>query len=184
VQLADYLEFLRRNLSAGLFLPALLAGLGWLWLSRREPRLALGLLVFFLCAGPGAVIYFNLPHGYFRPIDRHYLPSLVILIPWLAVGAASLIRGAGRMPGGTVIGPWLALLLGLAPFAFVGRQPQRLRSLAQSVRRNIRTRSARAAPRARRPAHQRRQRHLPALVSAASGWGEKGRDGRQSASHQ
>src|SRR5262249_46633893 len=98
VQMADYLAFLGRNLSMVWFLPALLAVLGWLLILRDHPRRALGLMTFFLCAGPGAVVYFNLPQHYMRPIDRHYLPSLVILAPWMAVGAAALLRGSRRLP--------------------------------------------------------------------------------------
>ena len=75
------------------------------------------MLAFFLCAGVGAVVYFNHPHGYMRPIDRHYLPSLVVLEPWVAVGAAALLRGVARLPGGVVLAPGLALVLALAPAA-------------------------------------------------------------------
>src|SRR5262245_41859537 len=116
VQVADYLAFLAHNLWPLFFLPAVLIALGWLVILRRHPRRALGLLVFFVCAGPGAVVYFNLPHGYFRPIDRHYLPSLVILTPWMAVGAAALLRLAARARFGAVLAGGAAALLGIAPF--------------------------------------------------------------------
>jgi hypothetical protein len=113
VQVADYLVFLGRNLGILLFLPAVLAALGWLAIAKDHPRRALGLMMFFLCAGPGAVVYFNLPHGYFRPIDRHYLPSLVIVAPWIAVGAAALIRRVAQARGGAVLASGLALILAL-----------------------------------------------------------------------
>ena len=117
VQFADYLSFLRRNLSTMAFLPAALAVLGWFIMVRRQPRLALGLLVFFLFAGPGAVVYFNLPQHYMRPIDRHYLPSLVILAPWIAVGAATVLHFAARARGRLVLLPGLAAVAVLAPLA-------------------------------------------------------------------
>ncbi len=117
VQLADYLVFLRRNLGAMFFLPAALAVLGWLAIVRQHPRRALGWLAFFLCAGPGAVVYFNLPQHYMRPIDRHYLPSLVILTPWIAVGAAALLRLVARLPGRPVLVPGLAVVGFLAPLS-------------------------------------------------------------------
>jgi hypothetical protein len=117
VQFADYLAFLGRNLSPLLFLPALTATLGWLLILRHHPRRALGLMTFFLCAGPGAVVYFNLPQHYMRPIDRHYLPSLVILAPWMAVGAAALLRWAGRVRARAVLVPGMAMILALAPLA-------------------------------------------------------------------
>jgi hypothetical protein len=117
VQVADYLAFLGRNLSPLLFLPAILAALGWVAILRHHPRRALGLMAFFLCAGPGAVVYFNLPQHYMRPIDRHYLPSLVILAPWMAVGAAALLRRAARLPGRVALVPGLAAVLALVPLA-------------------------------------------------------------------
>ncbi len=115
VQVADFVAFLVRNLSLGFFLPAILAALGWILILRHHPRRALGLMTFFLCAGPGAVLYFNLPQHYIRPIDRHYLPSLVILAPWLAVGGAALLRGAARLPGRAALVPGLALVMALVP---------------------------------------------------------------------
>jgi hypothetical protein len=115
VQVSDYVAFLAHNLWELFFLPAALIAWGWLAMAREHPRRALGLLVFFLCAGPGAVVYFNLPQAYFRPIDRHYLPSLVILAPWMAVGASALLRRAARARFGSVWAAGLAILLGLAP---------------------------------------------------------------------
>ncbi|HEY6195864.1 MAG TPA: DUF2723 domain-containing protein [Candidatus Eisenbacteria bacterium] len=117
VQFADYLAFLDRNLSPLLFLPALTAALGWLLILRHHPRRAFGLMTFFLCAGPGAVVYFNLPQHYMRPIDRHYLPSLVIMAPWMAVGASALMRWTGRLPARAVFVPGAAVILALAPLA-------------------------------------------------------------------
>ena len=101
VQLADYLDFLRRNVLPSAWLPpALPAGalalLGWGVAFATAARRTFGLLGFFLCLSLGAVIYFNLPEHYFRPMDRHYLPSLVLLAPMSAVGASSLLSVAVR----------------------------------------------------------------------------------------
>jgi hypothetical protein len=123
VQLADYAQFLRQNLAPSgvgrLFgiLPTLLVLGGWLVALRRDPRRTLGLLVFFLCASLGAVVYFNLPANYFRGMDRHYLPSLVLLAPLLGVGAAALLDAAARVPGASrrALVPLVGLLLCLAP---------------------------------------------------------------------
>ena len=117
VQLADYVAFLRRNLGVPLYLPLGLAVLGWIVAVRHHPRRALGMLALFLAGGLGAVVYFNLPRSYFRPIDRHYLPSLVVLAPWIAVGAAAVLRQASHMPGGRALAPGLALLLASSPLA-------------------------------------------------------------------
>ncbi|MGE5176792.1 MAG: protein O-mannosyl-transferase family [Hyphomicrobiales bacterium] len=115
VQMGDYGVFLARNLSPMLFLPAILAGVGWIAALRRDVRLAAGWLALFLFAGVGAVVYFNLPLHYMRPIDRHYLPSLVILAPMVAAGIDAALRGARRLPGGGVIAPCLGLVLAATP---------------------------------------------------------------------
>lgn len=124
VQLADYLQFLRRNLMPAApwppltILPALLVLLGWIVALRTATRRALGLLACYLCASLGAVIYFNLPAHYFRGMDRHYLPSLVVLTPLVAVGAAALLRLALRTPAGVrhALGAGLGVLLVLIPW--------------------------------------------------------------------
>jgi hypothetical protein len=106
VQLADYWQFLRWNVlpsapwSPLTFLPGALVLLGWIVAFGTATRRSLGLLGFYLCSSLGAVVYFNLPAHYFRGMDRHYLPSLVILAPLLAVGAAALLRVAARAPRG------------------------------------------------------------------------------------
>jgi hypothetical protein len=115
VQLADYLGFLRRNAGVPLLLPAILAAFGWVVTLREHPRRALGWLGFFLCAGLGAVVYFNLPDHYMRTMDRHYLPSLVVLAPWVGVGAKALLRAVAGFPAGAVLAPALALALAAAP---------------------------------------------------------------------
>ncbi len=115
VQLADYLGFLRANLLPAwpwLPLPALLAALGWVATLRDAPRRGLGLLLFLLCGSLGAVLYFNLPKAYFRTMERHYLPSLVVLAPLVGVGASTVLRLAARFPGAP--GRGLALAMGAA----------------------------------------------------------------------
>ncbi len=124
VQLGDYLSFLRSNLwpvgspVTGV-LPALLAVVGAFAAVRAAPRRGLGLLGFFLCASLGAVLYFNLPANYFRTMGRHYLPSLVVLAPFVGAGAGAWIGLAafarGRVRGALALG--LGALLALAPIA-------------------------------------------------------------------
>jgi transmembrane protein TMEM260 (protein O-mannosyltransferase) len=116
-QLADLIAFYVRNFAPAFFLPAILAVVGWLVAVRDHPRRAFGWLGLFLCAGVGAVIYFNLPKGYMRSMDRHYLPSLVVMAPWVAVGAAALLRAAGRLREGRWLAPALAVALAIAPLA-------------------------------------------------------------------
>jgi len=116
-QMADLLAFYVRNLAPALFLPAILAVIGWLVTVRDHPRRAVGWLGLFLCAGVGAVVYFNLPKGYIRSMDRHYLPSLVVMAPWVAVGAARVLRAATGLRGGRWLAPAVAAALAIAPLA-------------------------------------------------------------------
>lgn len=122
VQLGDYLGFLRSNLwpvngPVSGILPVLLAVAGVIAAVRTTPRRGLGLLGFFLCASLGAVLYFNLPANYFRTMGRHYLPSLVVLAPFIGVGAGAVMRAAnvtrGSARAALTIG--VAALLVLAP---------------------------------------------------------------------
>lgn len=118
VQLADWAGFLWRNLAPRAWAGALwsaLAVLGFAALWRRERRLALVLGLAFAVAGIGGVIFFNRPAVYFRPLDRHYLPSLVLLAPWAGVGLATL----GRRIAHRVPGPWAAAATGLVGAALV-----------------------------------------------------------------
>jgi hypothetical protein len=123
VQLMDYAQFARRNLAPAALWPplAILPGLlvlgGWIVALGTATRRSLGLLAFFLCASLGAVVYFNLPANYFRGMDRHYLPSLVLLFPLMAVGGAALLRLAARAPRGVrhALVPGIGALLVVVP---------------------------------------------------------------------
>jgi len=100
VQLADWGHFLWTNLGAvpatrWTALALALAGAIALW--RQSWRLACALLALFLCAGLGAVIYFNRPASYMRPLDRHYLASLVTLAPFVGAGLNAALS-AFRLP--------------------------------------------------------------------------------------
>ena len=96
VQIVDYLKFFSDNFAhfGGtiiLGILPLLLGLTGLWfLWRRERGLAIGTIVLFLCASIVGVIYFNTPANFFRSMDRHYLPSLLIFTIWIVYGASTL----------------------------------------------------------------------------------------------
>src|SRR2546425_9403466 len=68
------------------------------------------MLAFYLCASLGAVLYFNLPVHYFRNMDRHYLPSLLVFVSLIGLGVATVLRFVGGAGGG--IRERLALGLG------------------------------------------------------------------------
>ena len=115
VQLGDYAGFLRRNLTVPLpgalaYVPAIVAALGYAVALRSWPHRSLGLIGFFLCASLGSVLYFNLPEHWFRTLDRHYLPSFVLLTPFMATGGAASLRLAIGARG--LAGPALAIGLG------------------------------------------------------------------------
>jgi hypothetical protein len=98
VQLADYWKIFSDNFAhfTGTAIIGVLplvwgwAGLWLLW--KRDRRLAVGMLVMFLCASIFGVVYFNTPAHFFRSMDRHYLPSLAIFTTWIVYGSLSLIQ--------------------------------------------------------------------------------------------
>jgi hypothetical protein len=102
VQMVDYLEIFGDNFAhfgGTVFLGVLplilgLIGLSFLW--RKERRLAIGTIVLFLCASIVGVIYFNTPAGFFRSMDRHYLPSLLIFTIWIVYGCCALFAAANK----------------------------------------------------------------------------------------
>ena len=122
VQLADYAQFFGNNVLPALgrvplaLLPAALILAGWVLFDRAERRRLLGVGALFLCSSLGAVVYFNLPEHYFRGMDRHYLPSLVLFAPLAAAGMAACFRRVdawvtARPAGATSPSrPWWVLL--------------------------------------------------------------------------
>ena len=115
VQLADYLRVFVANfvtygyVLAGLPMLLATAGVAALW--SRDRRLAIGLLIFFLCSGLGTVVFFNLPDNYPLPMDRHYLPSFVAFALFVAVGAGTLISMASTRRGLLRVPVWLLVSL-------------------------------------------------------------------------
>lgn len=97
-QVVDYLKVFAANFfstsgksSVLGIIPTLFALIGLLALWRRNWRLTIGLLALFLCASLGAVLYFNIPPGFFRPFDRHYLPSFVIAAVFIIFGLGAFL---------------------------------------------------------------------------------------------
>ena len=95
VQLADWLAVLWRSMGASEVTRWVAVGLalvGVVDLGRRSPRLMTTLVAFFLSAGLGAVLYFNRPEHFMRPLDRHYLASVVVLAVFVGAGLAAILR--------------------------------------------------------------------------------------------
>ncbi len=72
--------------------PFILGIIGLIVLIKRQFRLGIAMLALFIISSAGAIIYFNVPENFFRSMDRHYLPALVIFTVWIVLGAAFTIR--------------------------------------------------------------------------------------------
>ncbi len=68
-----------------------LLGVAIVW--RAERRMALALMILFLCTSLGAVVYFNLPADFPWPMDRHYIPSFMLFGLFMILGATGFVRG-------------------------------------------------------------------------------------------
>ncbi|MBD3401368.1 DUF2723 domain-containing protein [candidate division GN15 bacterium] len=66
--------------------PALVALLGCIYLFVRRLKLAVWLVVLWLCAAGLAVMYLNVPEGFFREMDRHFLTSFLVVAILAAPG--------------------------------------------------------------------------------------------------
>ena len=119
-QIADFLHILRDNFlnvspPARLLgvLPALGALLGIVMLWRRHRRLALAFTLVILLHAVTTIFYFNIPAGFFRPFDRHYLPVFVSIAVMMSVGlgvAMEAVASAARTRGLVAAIPGSALI--------------------------------------------------------------------------
>lgn len=132
VQLHDYWRMMADNLFVtdgplsyfGL-LTIILLLLGVVALIRNNYKLFIGLVILFLCSSIGGVLYFNTPENYYWPMDRHYLPSFIILTIFLVVGAGRLALAAWNSTkmSGLVAAIVLVLLFALPVNSFVKNLP-------------------------------------------------------------
>jgi hypothetical protein len=100
--------------------PLVLAVYGVISMWRKDARLAAALVVLFVTAVLATALYFNKPESYFRPLDRHYLPCLVIFALISAYGAGAAVSRLYRLGG--LRGAGLAsALLGLIAAVGIGR---------------------------------------------------------------
>ncbi len=131
-QLKSYFGDFRNNfISYGGFfsyLPLVLFHVGMVALGRRDGKLLYGILIMFLCASLGAVVFFNVPEGYIFPMDRHYIPSFVIFGLFLVIGTGSMMRSVmGRFVRIRLLAVPIALILVLSmPVKQVMRNYDRL----------------------------------------------------------
>jgi hypothetical protein len=75
-----------------------IAGIGgFVALFRRSKSLAGAWTAAFVLLVMSTVVYFNIPAGFFRPFDRHYLPIFVMFGVTIAFGMASAIEYLFRL---------------------------------------------------------------------------------------
>jgi len=122
-QIMDYLQTFANNflfidspLGVAGVLPGILGIFGLGMLFRRHWKTALGTVGLFVCMSLVAVLYFNLPENYIRPISRHYLPSFVLFGFWILcvigfLGQEIHHRSSSFFP---VIGAGLVIVIGVA----------------------------------------------------------------------
>ncbi len=74
-----------------------LAIVGWMALLRRRTRMAIALTLVWILTGVGTVGYFNIPEGFFRPFDRHYLPLMVPLGILMGIGSGAILNSVWKL---------------------------------------------------------------------------------------
>ncbi len=115
-QVVDYLTAFSKSFFSfhkklgflGLF-PGLLGLSGLIFIWKKNRKFALSLLTLFFLSSMGAVIYFNIPLNFFRPMHRHYLPSFVIFALLMGYGAGYICLTIWK-----VIGKFRYLYVGIA----------------------------------------------------------------------
>jgi hypothetical protein len=121
VQAADFLQVLRENFLHATtpvrilgWLPAAAGVLGVATLWRRNSRLALALTLLLSIHAAATVLFFNIPAGFFRPFDRHYLPVFVVFGVLIACGTAIAARRISSIGAAAGRGAAVAALAALA----------------------------------------------------------------------
>lgn len=100
-------------------IPLVLGVYGVISMWRKRARLAVALVVLFITTVLTTVIYFNAPENYFRPLDRHYLPCLVIFALISVYGAGSATERLRRLGGRRGVAPAGTLLALIAAVGIV-----------------------------------------------------------------
>ncbi len=93
---------------AGLWaIPAITGIAGFAHHIARQRKQALFLLAAFLMASIGAIIYLNVPSGFFREMDRHFLVSFMLFSLWVGVGGYAALRLVSRFFGHRPAALWI-----------------------------------------------------------------------------
>jgi hypothetical protein len=73
-------------------IPLLVGTMGIIYYLTKDWRRALFFVLAFLLTSLGAVIYLNVPVGFFREIHRHFLPSFLIFSLWIGLGVFNILQ--------------------------------------------------------------------------------------------
>ena len=94
-------------------LPLLVGVIGFIYHAYKQRRTALMVILAFLFASLGAIFYLNVPEGFFREMDRHYMVSYLLIALWIGIGAYALLQ-AGKRTLGRRVGMGIAAVILLA----------------------------------------------------------------------
>lgn len=73
-------------------IPALVGVIGIVYHIKRNLKQAVYFIILFLFASLGTVFFLNAPEGFFREMDRHFMPSYLLAAVWVGLGAYALLR--------------------------------------------------------------------------------------------
>ena len=94
VQVADFLRVMGENVIAGGAVAAVFAVVGLAVLWRRDRRLGAAISVVVAIHAALTVLYFNIPANFFRSLDRHYLPVIVVVSVLVVFGLVTTVAAA------------------------------------------------------------------------------------------
>lgn len=72
-------------------IPLFIGLIGMVYSFIKKFKTALFILSMFFVASMGAIIYLNVPENFFRPMDRHYLPSFMLFAVWIGIGCYGIM---------------------------------------------------------------------------------------------
>jgi hypothetical protein len=78
-------------------IPVLSGIAGLVYHFARSAKQAIFLLAAFLLASLGAIFYLNVPAGFFREMDRHFLVSFMLFSIWIGIGSYAVLRLVSRV---------------------------------------------------------------------------------------
>ncbi|MBN2225959.1 MAG: DUF2723 domain-containing protein [candidate division Zixibacteria bacterium] len=80
-------------------LPLIIGAIGFVYHVFKQGRSAVMVIVAFLFASLVAIFYLNVPEGFFREMDRHYMVSYMLIALWIGIGAYVLLKAGSRILG-------------------------------------------------------------------------------------